>query len=237
MGTRTGDGGYVPRCGLGHRKPAVTRLYHRESCCIMRHSHRYTWAPLHMGAHAAVRCLWQYIQASRLLRDMITCRARTQVMHVATLAYLNFSFVVQHDTWAIHRPHKLAAAAAIALKQHDKAASADLLNAFDQHMRIRRRTGTAYQHYKHYAELKYTTARQAMRTAAYVPYQGPPFLNCLESLPWWRVPTEVLRSEAGRGGFEGWVAPGVGPEDDRGVPLPWPPPWRLVRLRQQQQQR
>ncbi len=160
---------------------------------------------------------------------------RTQVMHVATLAYLNFSFVVQHDVWTIHRPHMLAVAAAIAMQQDRRAASADLVHAFRQRMYVMHRPGTAFQHYKRYMEDMYKAARRLMRTAGYVPYQGTQFSSCLESLPWWRAPEELLGHEAGRGNAEGWVAPGVRLNDQRGVSLPWPPPWRLLRLRQQQQ--
>ncbi len=156
---------------------------------------------------------------------------------MATLAYLNFSFAVQHDMWAIHRPHKLAAAAAIVRKQDGRAASADLVDAFRQRAYVTHRPDrdTAFQHYMHRIDRTLVKAHFDMRTARYVPYQGAQFSTCLESLPWWRVPEEVLEHEAGRGGAKGWVAPGVGPKDERGVPLAWPPPWRLVRLRQQQQ--
>lgn len=170
-----------------------------------------------------------------MLTDNPYIRTRAQVMHVATLAYLNFSFVVQHDMWTIHRPHKLAVAAAIAMQQDRKAASTDLVRAFRKCMYFMR-PGTAFQHYKRYVEDMYKRARRLMLTAGYVPYQGPQFTSCLESLPWWRAPEELLGHEAGRGDLEGWVEPGIGPKDDQGVSLPWPPPWRLLRLRKQQQQ-
>ncbi len=164
-------------------------------------------------------------------------RTRSQIMHVTTLAYLNYTYVVQHDMWAIHRPHKLVAASAITKKEEGKAANADLVNAFRQRVYGKHRNITAYQVYNSYVEVTYKDALSAMRNASYVPSQGSQFTQCLESLPWWRVPEEVLRHEAGRGSAKGWVTPGVvGPKDERGMPLPWPPPWRLARLRQQQQQ-
>lgn len=159
----------------------------------------------------------------------------SQVMHVATLAYLNYTFVVQHDMWAIHRPHKLVAASAIMKKEEGKAANAELVNSFRQRVYGKHRNITAYQCYTSYVELTYKDALIAMRNGSYVPYRGAQFTRCLDSLPWWRVPEEVLGQGAGRGDATGWVAQGEGSKDERGVPLPWLPPWRLAQLRQRQQ--
>ncbi|GIL65165.1 hypothetical protein Vafri_18964 [Volvox africanus] len=107
---------------------------------------------------------------------------RDKVTQVASLAYINTSFAAVPDAWLVHQPHKLSAAASIAVGRTRTQGSR--VEALQQVVFYRGINTTKFMLHKAHSLVTSDDALGAMAAGRYHPIVGAQFKNCRDSLPW-----------------------------------------------------